>query len=138
MRIPLRCPAPALVVAAGFGGNSPGAWQFGAIRGSIVPGSDRERSLIVRRIVNAILLVVGWPGAGLLGAAPTAAQTYDPRHPVCIEIYTIDGCSIDCSFATIAQCAATASGQSAQCYANPYATQSRQPSPVPSPPRRSR
>lgn len=33
---PLRCPAPALVVAAGFGGNSPGAWQFGAVRGSIV------------------------------------------------------------------------------------------------------
>ena len=92
----------------------------------------------MRHIMNAILLVVSWPGAGLLGAAPTAAQTYDPRHPVCIEIYTIDGRSIDCSFATIAQCAATASGQSAQCYANPYATQSRQLSPVPSPPRRSR
>jgi hypothetical protein len=93
---------------------------------------------IVRRIMNAILLVAGWPGAGLLGVTPTAAQTYDPRHPVCIEIYTIDGRSIDCSFATIAQCAATASGQSAQCYANPYATPSRQLSPVPSPPRRSR
>jgi len=60
--------------------------------------------------MNSILLVVGCLGAGLLGAAPTAAQTYDPRHPVCIEIYTIDGRSIDCSFATIAQCAATASG----------------------------
>jgi hypothetical protein len=87
----------------------------------------------VRRIMNAILLA-GVFGASLPGAAPTAAQTYDPRHPVCIEIYTIDGRSIDCSFATIAQCAATASGQSAQCYANPYATRS----PVPSPPRRSR
>nr|WP_249811424.1 DUF3551 domain-containing protein [Bradyrhizobium sp. 149] len=88
--------------------------------------------------MNAILPVAGLLGAGLLGAAPTAAQTYDPRYPVCIEIYTIDGRSIDCSFATIAQCAATASGQSAQCYINPYATQSRQLSPVPSPPRRSR
>jgi hypothetical protein len=97
-----------------------------------------RKELFVRRIKNAILLVVGCLGAGLLGAAPTAAQTYDPRHPVCIEIYTIDGRSIDCSFATIAQCAATASGQSAQCYANPYARQSRQLSPVPSPPRRSR
>jgi len=37
MRIPLRRPAPAPLVAAGFGGNSPGAWQFGAIDGSIVP-----------------------------------------------------------------------------------------------------
>nr|WP_249136868.1 DUF3551 domain-containing protein [Bradyrhizobium canariense] len=88
--------------------------------------------------MNAILLVAGLLGAGLLRTMPTAAQTYDPRHPVCIEIYTVDGRSIDCSFATIAQCAATASGQSAQCYANPYATQSAQPSPVPSPPRRSR
>ncbi|MDH2404408.1 DUF3551 domain-containing protein [Bradyrhizobium sp. SSUT18] len=92
----------------------------------------------MRRIINAILLVAGLLGAGLLGAAPTAAQTYDPRYPVCIEIYTVDGRSVDCSFATIAQCAATASGQSAQCYANPYATRSRQRSPVPSPPRRSR
>lgn len=92
----------------------------------------------MRRIINAILLVAGLLGAGLPGAARTAAQTYDPRYPVRIEIYTVDGRSIDCSFATIAQCAATASGQSAQCYANPYATQSRQLSPVPSPPRRSR
>ena len=64
----------------------------------------------MRRIMNAILLLAGLFGAGLLGAAPTAAQTYDPRHPVCIEIYTIDGRSIDCSFATIAQCAATLPG----------------------------
>ncbi|EHR02993.1 DUF3551 domain-containing protein [Bradyrhizobium sp. WSM471] len=91
----------------------------------------------MRRIMSAILLVVGWFGADLLGVMPLAAQTYDPR-PVCIEIYTIDGRSIDCSFATMAQCAATASGQSAQCYANPYARQSRQLSLVPSPPRRSR
>jgi hypothetical protein len=36
MRIPLRYPASVLVVAAGFGGNSPGAWQFVAVYGSIV------------------------------------------------------------------------------------------------------
>jgi hypothetical protein len=92
----------------------------------------------VHHIRDAILLVAGLLSAGLPGVAPTAAQTYDPRHSVCFEIYTIDDRSIDCSFATIAQCAATASGQSAQCYANPYAVQSRQLSPVPSPPRRIR
>jgi hypothetical protein len=43
MRIPLRRPAPDLVVAAGFGGNSPGAWQFGAIHGSIVPSTGGTR-----------------------------------------------------------------------------------------------
>ncbi|UPU00605.1 DUF3551 domain-containing protein [Bradyrhizobium barranii subsp. apii] len=88
----------------------------------------------MRSIRNAILLVAGLPGVALLATAPARAQTYDPRYPVCIEIYTIDGSSIDCSFTSIAQCAATASGQSAQCYANPYALRSRPPGPGPSPP----
>jgi len=57
--------------------------------------------------------------ATLFVAADASAQTYDPRYPVCIEVYTIDGSTIDCSFTSIAQCAATASGQAAQCYANP-------------------
>nr|WP_249810012.1 DUF3551 domain-containing protein [Bradyrhizobium sp. 139] len=89
--------------------------------------------------MNAILLVASWLGVALLAAtAPARAQTYDPHYPVCIEIYSIDGSNIDCSFTSIAQCAATASGQSAQCYANPYAMQSRPPGPGPSPPRRNR
>lgn len=87
----------------------------------------------MRSQMNAILLV-----AGLLGVAPADAQTYDPRFPVCIEVYTIDGSSIDCSFRTIAQCAATASGQSAQCYANPRPMQIRRAGGNPSPPRRNR
>jgi hypothetical protein len=87
----------------------------------------------MRRIMNASLLA-----GSLFAAAPGTAQTYDPRYPVCIEVYTIDGSTIDCPFTSMAQCAATASGQAAQCYANPYALQSRQPGPGPSPPRRSR
>ena len=83
--------------------------------------------------MNVILLA-----GGLFAVAPAAAQTYDPRYPVCIEVYTVDGSSIDCAFTSMAQCAATASGQSAQCYANPYAVQSRQPGSGPSPPRRNR
>ncbi|MGT2436254.1 DUF3551 domain-containing protein [Bradyrhizobium betae] len=92
----------------------------------------------MRPIMNAILLVAGLPGVALIGAGPAAAQTYDPRYPICMEVYTIDGSSIDCSFTSIAQCAMTASGQSAQCYANPYAVKSRQPGLGPSPPRRNR
>lgn len=91
----------------------------------------------MRPHMNAILLAASLLGVALAGTR-TEAQTYDPRYPVCIEVYTVDGSSIDCSFTSIAQCAATASGQSAQCYANPYAMQNRRPGPDPSPPRRNR
>ena len=56
-------------------------------------------------------------------AAPLRAQTYDPNYPVCIQTYAAGGGSIDCSFTSLAQCAATASGRSAQCYNNPYFAQ---------------
>jgi hypothetical protein len=39
---------------------------------------------------------------------------------VCIQTYAIGGGSIDCSFTSLAQCAASASGRSAQCLTNPY------------------
>jgi hypothetical protein len=71
----------------------------------------------MRCIPTPILL-----GGTLLAAPPTFAQTYDPRFPVCIEVSTIDGTSIDCSYASMAQCTATASGLGATCYPNPYAT----------------
>ena len=56
----------------------------------------------------------------ILIAAPARAQTYDPNYPVCLQTYSIGGGSIDCSFASLAQCAMTASGRSAQCLTNPY------------------
>jgi hypothetical protein len=58
--------------------------------------------------------------ATALAASPLGAQTYDPNYPVCIQTYAIGGGSIDCSFTSLAQCAASASGRSAQCYDNPY------------------
>ena len=58
--------------------------------------------------------------ATALAASPLCAQTYDPNYPVCIQTYAIGGGSIDCSFTSLAQCAASASGRSAQCYDNPY------------------
>ncbi len=53
-------------------------------------------------------------------AAPARAQTYDPRYPVCMEVVSVDGAYIDCSFTSMAQCAATASGRPAQCLINPF------------------
>jgi hypothetical protein len=68
------------------------------------------------RILSWMTLAIGV----IVAAAPARAQTYDPRYPVCIQTYGIDGSSIECSFATLAQCAASASGRAAQCMNNPY------------------
>jgi hypothetical protein len=53
-------------------------------------------------------------------ATPTKAQTYDPNYPVCLQVYAPRGDYIDCSFTSMPQCKATASGRGAQCYVNPY------------------
>ena len=58
--------------------------------------------------------------ATVLVVAPLRAQTYDPNYPVCLQTYAIGGGSIDCSFTSLPQCAASASGRAAQCLNNPY------------------
>jgi len=63
--------------------------------------------------------------ATLCFAADASAQRYDPRYPVCMHIY--DGGPrgggsdrFDCSFTSLEQCRATASGLAASCDVNPY------------------
>ena len=58
-----------------------------------------------------------------LAAVPARAQTYDPNYPVCLQTYGIAGNDIECSFTSLAQCAASASGRAAQCLTNPYFVQ---------------
>ena len=58
--------------------------------------------------------------AAALTATPALAQTYDPNYPVCLQTYDIGGGTTDCSYASLAQCSATASGRAAQCLANPF------------------
>ena len=55
-------------------------------------------------------------------ALPARAQTYDPNYPVCLQIYQggIADFYFECSYQTMAQCAASASGRAAQCVVNPY------------------
>ena len=55
----------------------------------------------------------------VLTVAPASAQTYSPGYPVCMQAYRWGGSDIDCSFNSLAQCKASASGGSAQCFANP-------------------
>lgn len=67
-------------------------------------------------------------------AAPASAQTYDPRFPVCMHVFTGGrggggGDYFDCSFTSLPQCHATASGRSASCDLNPYYAFDQPPSP---------
>ena len=49
------------------------------------------------------------------------AQTYDPRYPVCLQIYQgYTDYYFECGYTSIAQCNMSASGRSAQCVVNPY------------------
>ncbi|MBR1216287.1 DUF3551 domain-containing protein [Bradyrhizobium sp. JYMT SZCCT0180] len=59
---------------------------------------------------------------GLVTAAEQApAQTYDPAFPVCAHVVPWGGGSFeDCTYHTMAQCAASASGRAAQCQLNPF------------------
>ena len=68
--------------------------------------------------------------ATLLAASPARAQTYDPRFPVCMHVFggeTGSGDYFDCTFTSLPQCRATASGLAAQCVTNPYFVQATEP-----------
>jgi hypothetical protein len=53
--------------------------------------------------------------------SPAQAQTYDPRYPVCLQIYQgWNDYYFECGYTSLAQCNMSASGRSAQCIVNPY------------------
>ena len=59
--------------------------------------------------------------AAAYAAAPSRAQTYDPNYPICLQIYEdMVNYYFDCSYTSMAQCQASASGRSAQCVVNPF------------------
>ena len=45
----------------------------------------------MRAMAGLILLI-----SPILAASSAQAQTYDPRYPVCMQVYTIDGPAIGC------------------------------------------
>jgi hypothetical protein len=56
-----------------------------------------------------------------LSSGQAQAQTYDPAFPVCMHVVAVrGGAHEDCSYFTMAQCAASASARPAQCNLNPY------------------
>jgi len=58
---------------------------------------------------------------GVVYAAPATAQTYDPAYPYCVQVYQgfVDY-YFDCTYRTLGQCQASASGRAASCVVNPY------------------
>jgi hypothetical protein len=63
----------------------------------------------------------------VVAVAPSHAQTYNPNYPVCLQVYGFRGGDIDCSFTSLPQCQATASGRAALCYTNPYFAYAHKP-----------
>ena len=53
-------------------------------------------------------------------AAPAWAQTYDPAFPICMHVVQFETSYEDCTYYTMDQCRASASGRAAQCNINPY------------------
>jgi hypothetical protein len=54
-------------------------------------------------------------------ATPAQAQMYDPKYPVCLQVYQgfVDY-YFECAYTSMPQCQASASGRSASCVVNPY------------------
>lgn len=70
----------------------------------------------MRRLVLAILAI-----ASVSAAGPARAQKYDPAFPFCMHVVEIRATPWeDCSYYTMAQCRASASGLGFMCDPNPY------------------
>ena len=67
-----------------------------------------------------ILAGIAAAGFSALAASPASAQMYPPDVPVCIQVFGLGGNYTNCSYASIQQCEASASGRGAQCIENPY------------------
>jgi hypothetical protein len=80
--------------------------------------------IIMKRIrPHTLVRTTAWTilSAAVSLAAPARAQMYDSHYPVCLQVYDdMVHYSMDCSFTSLPQCAASASGRGAQCIVNPY------------------
>jgi len=77
------------------------------------------------RILVLAALAIGT----IFASAPARAQTYAPGYPVCLHVYG-PVVYYDCTYTTLPQCNASASGRSAQCVINPYFANAYQDRPV--------
>jgi hypothetical protein len=80
-----------------------------------------HRTRVLMRMLRWLILAA----VAILPALPAAAQRYDPNYPVCMQVWTRDGNTMNCRFTSWDQCRAMASGYSAMCFDNPYWSQPR-------------
>lgn len=65
---------------------------------------------------KALFLFLALCGLPFAAVEPARAEI---DYPYCMRVYTRDW-YVDCSFSTLAQCQATASGRMAECYRDPF------------------
>jgi hypothetical protein len=80
---------------------------------------------MMRRLMLAALAV-----AMAVAGAPSSAQTYDPKYPICKRVNS-DAASIDCYYTTMEQCRQDISGGGAECVVNPFYKTAQEPPPAP-------
>jgi hypothetical protein len=94
------------------------AGRAGSIRAKVgspsYSGLRYQRTATIMR--NAVLALMVLGSLGMPGIAPASAADF----PYCIRGDNYESVLGDCSFATYAQCQATASGRAAYCAENPY------------------
>jgi len=79
---------------------------------------SRQRRPHARSLTSAVLALAA---ASL--ARPAQAQMYEPNYPVCLQVYQGSGGTdfyMECTYTSLPQCQATASGRAAQCVVNPF------------------
>jgi hypothetical protein len=78
------------------------------------------KEALMRILALAILTI------GMVSIEPAGAQMYDPAYPVCLRVYG-PATYYECSYTSLPQCNASASGRSAQCVINPYFAGGQEP-----------
>lgn len=63
-----------------------------------------------------LFIILALCGFEIAGSQPAQAEI---DYPYCIKVYNRDW-YVSCSFSTMAQCQASASGRSAECYRDPF------------------
>jgi hypothetical protein len=72
----------------------------------------------MRRFASVLLLLASFCALDP-AVTPARAQIYAPGFPICLRVYGLITYT-DCSYSTLPECNATASGRAAQCLVNPY------------------
>jgi hypothetical protein len=79
------------------------------------------RASIPMEMLMRILAMTILTTATALTATAAQAQTYDPKYPVCLQVYQgREDFYFECAYTSLAQCNMSASGRAAQCVINPY------------------